>query len=166
MTRLPQLDGALLARLRLRRCRRVGAAPEVHGRVWVHGQGSVRLGDRVRIEGGLAPVELHAGPGAEIVIGDDVYLGPGTIIEARESITLGAGCRVEGFARVLDNHLHTLRGDRHEAPDSYPVRIGAGARLGWRAVVLPGAQIRDGVEVRPASVVRGPAAPGGAGRGG
>ena len=166
MAHLFQLDGALLARLRLRRCERVGAAPRVRGRVWVHGGGTVRLGDRVRIDGGLAPVELHAAPGAEIVIGDDVYLGPGTIIEARESIAVGAGCRLEGFARVLDNHLHGLRGDRHEAPDSYPVRIGAGARLGWRAVVLPGAQVRDGLEIRPASVFRGPAVHTVAARGG
>jgi acetyltransferase-like isoleucine patch superfamily enzyme len=143
----------------------------VVGRVWVHGGGSVRIGDRVRVEAGLAPVELHAGRGAEIVIGDDVVIGAGTVIEAQRAVTIGDRCRIEGFARVIDNNFHAVRGNRRDQPPSVPVTVEADAWLGWRAILLPGARVGQGATVPSGGIVRGPpaaaagfGAPGRAGR--
>jgi acetyltransferase-like isoleucine patch superfamily enzyme len=116
----------------------------------------VRIGARARLDGGTVPIELHAAPGAEIVIGDDVVIEGGVSIEAQRSVTVGDGCHLGAFAKIMDNHFHPLRGDRHQRPVSDPVVIEAGASLGRRAIVLPGARVRAGAAVRPATVVRAP----------
>jgi len=135
----------------------VGDSPAVTGRIWIRGGGRIRLGDRVRIDAGAAPVELHAGPGAEIVIGDDVHISGGTSVEAQESVTIGDRCRIEAFSKILDNHFHPLQGDRRVKPPSAPVVVGADTSVGSRAIILPGARLPPGTVVRPGVVVRGPA---------
>ncbi len=152
------LGATLWSRLKLRRCAQVGASPVVAGRLWIHGPGEVEIGNRVRLGSAVAPVELNAGPGARIVIGDDARIEGGTCIEAQEAVSIGAGSHVGGFARVIDNHFHRLQGDRQERPPSAPVEIGAGAIIGWRAVVLPGAKVPAGGVVPPGAIVRGPPA--------
>jgi acetyltransferase-like isoleucine patch superfamily enzyme len=151
------------SRLRLWRCAEVGRSPSVTGRVWVHGGGSVRLGDRVRIDARMAPVELHAGPGSELVIGNDVVIRSGTSIEARLGVTIGDGSSIDGFVRIIDNHLHVVVGDRREQPSSLRVTVGPDSRIGWRAILLPGARVAQGGVVVPGRIVRaskaGPAEP-------
>jgi acetyltransferase-like isoleucine patch superfamily enzyme len=149
---------ALWSRLKLWRCAGVGRAPLVAGRVWLHGGGRVLVGDRLRVDGAATPIELHAGPGAEIVIGDDVLLEGGTSIEADLSVHIGNRCVLRAFSKVMDSNFHPLHGDRKVRPSPIPVVLEAGVELGARSVVLPGARVRAGAVVRPGTVVRGPAA--------
>jgi acetyltransferase-like isoleucine patch superfamily enzyme len=143
-----------VARWKLRGCAAVGRSPQVLGRVFVHGPGRVTLGNGVVFDALAAPVELrtHA-PGAEIVIGDGVRIESGASIEAVESVRIGARSRIGRFAKVMDNHFHPLLGDRHARPDSGPVRIGADADIGARAVVLAAAQVGNGSRVRAGAVL-------------
>ena len=124
----------LLARLKLRQCAEVGLAPIIIGTVWIHGTGTVRIGNRVRFNASVAPIELHTFEGAELCIGDGVVL--------------------DAFSKIIDNHFHAVRGDRHRRPASTPVVIGAGAVIGRRATVLPGAQVAPGTVVRSGTLVR------------
>jgi maltose O-acetyltransferase len=149
------LAASLWSRLRLLGCAEVGRSPSVAGRIWIHGSGRIRVGDRVRFDAAAAPIELHTGPGAEIVIGHEVQVAGGTSIEAEESVTIGDGCRIDAFSKILDNHFHPLRGNRHVRPASSPVIIEAGATIGRRAIVLPGARVRRGAAVQPGTVFRG-----------
>lgn len=161
VTAVPLLQ-ALWSRLRLWRCAEVGGGPLVVGRVWVHGGGSVRLGHRVRVEAGQAPVELHAGPGAELVIGDDVIIGAGSSIEALRSVTIGDRCRIGGFTHIMDNHFHAVIGNRQDRPSSVPVVVEPDASIGWRAILLPGARVARGAAIAAGGIVRAGAVAGGA----
>lgn len=145
--------GALLSRLKLRRCRSVGEAPTVLGRVWIHGPGEVRLGHRVVLDGRAAPIELHAMQGGTIVLGDDVAIEGGASLEALQSITVGAGTKLGAFCKVLDNQHHPLRGNRHERPPSVPLAIEEGVTVGSRAILLPGTHVQKGATVAPGTVV-------------
>jgi acetyltransferase-like isoleucine patch superfamily enzyme len=155
---LALLDRArhLRTRFLLRRAAEVGHDVWVGGLVWIHGGGSVFLGDRVMFDGRGAPIELHALPGGEIHIGDDVTIEGGTSIEARHSVTVGERCRVGGFCKIIDNHFHPLRGERHRLPGSVPIVIYPEVELGRHVLVLPGAHVRRGSVVRPSTVLRGP----------
>jgi acetyltransferase-like isoleucine patch superfamily enzyme len=121
--------------------------------VWIHGAGRVRLGDRVRLDASLAPIELHVEQGAELILEDDVHIEGGTSLEAQQRVHIGARSRLGAFCKVLDNHFHPLRGDRHARPGSTPVQVGEDVQLGARVILLPGAQLERGVRVLPATVV-------------
>ena len=146
----------LCSRLKLLRCAQVGRAPSISGRVWIHGAGRVILGDRVCIDASRVPVELHAGEGAVIIIGDDVKIEGGTSIEAQGRVTIGERCRLGRFCKIMDNHFHPLKGNRLRRPESTPVVIEPEAEIGYRATILAGAQIKRGASVRPGTVVRAP----------
>lgn len=148
----------LLDRLRttlaLRRCASRGRDIRVAGRLWIHGEGRVVLGDRVTFDARSAPIELFPWAGAEIVIGDDVVLEGGTSIECTESISLGAGTRVGAFSRIMDNHFHPLVGDRHIRPRPRPVVLEDDVHIGPRSVVMAGAHLPRGARFGAASVIR------------
>lgn len=146
----------LRSRLALSGCRQVGDAPVVEGRLWVHGPGAVLVGSRVRFEAASAPIELHAGPGAELAIGDDVRLEGGASLEAMRSVTVGRGAQIGAFAKIMDNHFHASMAPRHHRPESDAVVIGESAVIGRRAILLPGARVAPGAVVRPGTVVRRP----------
>ncbi len=134
---------AARVKVRLRRCASIGPGVQVFGRVWIHGGGTVRIGRGAVLDASRAPIELHAQPGAEIVIGDTARLEGGVSIEAVTSVVVGRGAVLHAWSKVLDNHLHSP-GDWNARPPSEPVTIGDGASVGEKAIVLPGAQLGPG----------------------
>lgn len=143
----------LLSRLKLWRCAKVGARVEVRGNVYVIGGGTIELGDDVLLDGSLVPVELHAEPGAQLIIGHGCVLEGGASIEAQERVELGPGCRLRAFAKVMDNNFHPVGGSRHKRPPSRPVKLEAAVEVGERAIVLPGAWLEARVKLGPGVVV-------------
>lgn len=143
----------LLARWPLRGCASVGEGTRVLGKVWIHGEGRIVLGNRVVLDGSKVPIELHAKPGAQLVLGDDVRIEGGASIEAVQSVVVKKGAVLRAFCKILDNHFHPLKGDRHERPSSEPVVIGEGSEIGVRAIVLPGADIGARARIGPGVVI-------------
>ncbi len=144
----------MLARFRLRRCAYVGDAPRVLGRVWIHGLGVIRLGDRVVLDARLAPIELHASrPTSEIVIGDDVVIGGGSSIEAEESVRIGDRVRLGGFCRLMDAHFHSATGDRSKRPAPAPLVVEDDVEMGARSILLAGAHVEHHVQICAGTVV-------------
>ena len=143
----------LVRRFRLRRLTHMGRGAVVLGLVIVRGTGRILIGDDVRFEATQAAIDLHAGPGAEIVVESGAVIESGCSIEALRSVRIGAGARLGAFTKVMDNHFHVVEGDRAQQPASEPVVVGPGAAIGPRAVILPGADIGRGARVGAASVV-------------
>src|SRR4051812_1830454 len=98
---------AAIRRLRLRAAAAVEGRPSVLGPVRVRGAGRVTIGSGVRFEATVAPIELHAGEGAEIVIGRGAAIEAGCSIEALQSVRIGEGARLGAFVKILDNHFHS-----------------------------------------------------------
>ncbi|MGB8021726.1 MAG: acyltransferase [Candidatus Nanopelagicales bacterium] len=137
----------------LSRCASVGEGVQVTGPVLVRGHGEVVIGDGVVLDAAAAPIELNATSGARLELGARVHLGPGTSIEAAELVVLGADAVVGPFGKILDNNWHGTGADRRETPQSSPVLVGAGARVGTRATLLPGAGLGDGAMLLDDSVL-------------
>jgi acetyltransferase-like isoleucine patch superfamily enzyme len=144
----------LISRYRLRRCHTVGSDVRVLGRLWIHGDGDVVIGDRVTFDASTAPIELYPWAGATIIIGDDSYIGGGTSIEATSSITLGANTRLAGFCRVMDNHFHPLVGNRHIRPAPRAVVIEDDTQIGPRSIVMAGVHLTRGSRFGAGSVIK------------
>lgn len=145
--------GPTVARLKLRRCKSVGAIPTVWGRVWIHGEGEIEVGHRVVFDARMAPIELHAQQGARIVIEDDVTIEGGTSIEAQSYVVLGARSRLGMWCKLLDNMYHPLRGNRHERPKSTPLVVEEGVTVGSRSILLPGTHLQKGASVASGTVI-------------
>lgn len=139
----------------LARCHLVGTDVGVVGRIWVHGEGRIEIGDGVRFLGERAPIEIFAHAGATLIIGTGCTIEGGTSLESTASIDIGAGTVIGAFSRVMDNHFHPLLGNRHERPAPRPVVIGQRTMIGPRCVVLAGAQIPPDSRFGAGSVIRG-----------
>lgn len=146
-----------------RRNAHLGRDVQLFGRLWIRGGGRVEIRDRVWIDALDLPVELHAEPDGEIIIGEGAEIGGGTSIEATARVLIGEGARIGRLCKILDNNFHETSGDWNQRPPSQPVEIGAGAIIGDRAILLPGARVRPGTTVLPGAVVRGARRPAGSG---
>jgi acetyltransferase-like isoleucine patch superfamily enzyme len=145
--------GPAVARLKLRRCGSVGVRPTVWGRVWIHGEGEVLVGDRVLFDARMAPIELHAQRGGRIVIEDDVTIEGGSSIEAQSYVTVGARSHLGMWCKLMDNSYHPLRGNRHERPRSVPLVVEEGVTVGSRSILLPGTHLQKGANVASGTVI-------------
>ena len=156
---------ALASRLELRLHATLGPDVVVMGRIWLRGGGEIIVGARTILDGRSNPIELNCAEGAVLRIGEDVIVEGGCSIEARRSVTIGSGARLRAFAKIIDNHFHQVRGDRHSAPDSAPVVIEEDVEIGRRAIVLPGAHIGRGATLCAGAVVTRRIPPGAFARG-
>lgn len=137
---------AQFARARvLLRSGRLGRRVAATGRVVVHNEGRLTVGNNVTFVGGIVPTEIVCLPGAEVSIGAGAMLNYGVSLEAHESIRLGDRCMLGSFVRIAD------RGPLREGP----VRIGDDVWIAHGAVIEPGVTIGEGSVVAAGSVVTG-----------
>lgn len=147
------------AALDLRACDAVGVGVRCAGRVVVKSRGWIAVGDEVRFNSLLSPIELFAGPGARIEIGCNVDINYGTLISAKQHVKIGDRVMMGNHCIVADSDQPGMS-DGAASDDPRPVEIGDGAWLAVRVTVLPGAKIGAGAVVTAGSVVAGEIPPG------
>src|SRR5262249_3830831 len=145
---------AAWARIALRRCTSVGALTQVRGRVIVSNQGTITLGERVRITATQVPVELAALPNATVSIGDSTAINSGTSICAHRSVRIGSNCGIGNYCLIADTDFHEV-GDfkQTRVPEPKPVTIGDNVWIAARSIILKGVTIGEGAVVSAGSVV-------------
>lgn len=124
----------------------------VMGRVELHGNGRIEIGDQCLIYPGLY---LETQDEGRIVLGDGCVLSRGVHISSRAAITLGAGCMVGEYASLRDaNHRY---GDGQTVRDSgfssAAITLGRNVWVGRGAVILPGVSVGDNTVVAANAVV-------------
>ncbi len=128
----------------------------------------VVLGDGVRLYsatranplGCFQPCVLRAlRPGAELLLGRSIGLS-GTVLCASSSIEVGEGTIFGSGAVVIDNDFHAPTGTWEWTDEpgmigasARPVKIGRGAFIGARAIVLKGVTIGDRAIIGAGAVV-------------
>jgi acetyltransferase-like isoleucine patch superfamily enzyme len=137
-----RLCGFVRARWLFRGCD-LGALVWTGGRVHVEALGSLRIGDRVQIMGGIVPGELICGEGAELVVGASCIFNYGVAIEATRSVRVGARTQIGSMTRIRDGDGRSVA----------PVVIGDDVWLAHGVLVEPGVRIGDGAVVSAGSVV-------------
>src|SRR3954464_70932 len=121
----------------------LGARVWAGGRVHVEALGSLRIGERVQIMGGIVSGELVCGKGAELVIGPRCIFNYGVSIEATRSVRVGARTQIGAMTRIRDG----------DGRSTAPVVIGEDVWLAHGILVEPGVHIGDGAVVSAGSVV-------------
>jgi acetyltransferase-like isoleucine patch superfamily enzyme len=130
---------------------RTGGRAVAFGRLPViHNDGRIVVGRGFRTRATQAPVEIGAGIGAELVVGDGVFLNQGANVFAARSVRIGDHSRLADHAAVYDTDFHPVApGEIREAP----VVIGRNVWVGRAAIVLPGVTIGDHSVVAACAVV-------------
>ncbi|HEV2034864.1 MAG TPA: acyltransferase [Candidatus Dormibacteraeota bacterium] len=144
--------GVIRAKLDLRSCQRVGARPRLYGRCHVSNDGTITIGDRLRMHGGTVRCELTTHEGGRLEIGHQVFVNYGSSISAHKLVTIGNGCLIGQYTIIMDCDYHSLGGaDGHGEPR--PIVIEEGVWLGARTIVLKGVRIGRGSVIAAGSVV-------------
>jgi len=141
----------LNAQVRLRRCQ-LGPRVTVWGNPHVTATGAITLGDRVTVHSFLARVQLSAGPGATLSIGDDTYVNNGAVLSARQSVTVGRRCQIATGVMLMDDDFHAV-GDLDAPGKAAPIVVEDDVWLATRAVVLKGVTVGRGAVVAAGAVV-------------
>lgn len=137
----------------LRSATRMGKMVRVWGRPCIHNEGTIIIGDRVRLLSTVATLELAVKEGL-LEIQEDTYINYGTTIAAMLRVQIGAHCRIGTYVMITDNNFHRLEPERRdELPQSAPVILEKNVWLGGRVIVLPGVTIGADSVIGAGSVV-------------
>lgn len=143
---------SLCSRWKIRHCTSAGTWVRVYGRLIVDNQGSILLGERVRIRGTHVPVELASQPGGRLEIGNRTYINSGTSICAKQLVRIGENCAIGNYSLIMDTDFHSV--EDHQLPGiSRPVMIHDHVWIGARVTVLKGVTIGCGAVVAAGAVV-------------
>jgi acetyltransferase-like isoleucine patch superfamily enzyme len=143
----------LLAPIALRHCTEVGAGARVRGFPVVENEGgTIRIGRNFCVFSYLAKVQLYAGPGAVLAIGDDTFVNNGTTLSASCAITIGSRVNIAPHCTLIDNDFHAVD-QRDAAPKMAPIVLEDDVWLGTRVTVLKGVTIGQGSVIAAGAVV-------------
>lgn len=123
----------------------------VDGEVVLRDVGRIEIGRRLEICGSPVPSHIVTGPQGTLRIGDRVRIAHGASISAYGEVIIGDDVIIGPFVMVMDTDYHDRR--QHDVSRAArPIRIGNGVRLAAGVVVLRGAVIGDGARVAAHSV--------------
>ncbi|MDN3690728.1 acyltransferase [Cyclobacterium jeungdonense] len=148
----------LNAKIRLRKCERVGKLVTVRGRLRVEGGGAIRIGDRCKLWSHMGTTQLYADRGALLEIGDDTFINTACILSASQHISIGKNCQIANQVVIMDGDFHGVE-NRDEKGKSGAIFIEDGAWLATRCMVLKGVRIGKGATVAAGAVVTKDVAP-------
>jgi acetyltransferase-like isoleucine patch superfamily enzyme len=112
--------------------------------------GSITCG-RLFLRCKTVPIEVGAGKGGSLVLGECVFVNTGSTIVATHSIVLGDDCLIGDFVAIFDTDFHQLEPSRPTRVA--PVRLGANVWVGRSATILPGVTVGDHAVIAAGSVV-------------
>lgn len=145
----------------LRKCQSVGKDVVLEGNphfmCWPDVR--IRIGDRFRLSSIPEVSYFQVFMGAEVQIGDDVWIGHGASIASTQRVAIGDGTKIGPFVTIMDTDFH-VAGERSANPLSTPIEIGKHVHIGSGVTILRGSVIGDGARVEPYSVVSGVVPPG------
>lgn len=148
--------GSALVRARwyFRNAERLGGRVRVFGDPKVVNNGTLRIGDNVRLCSEPVRTELGIDTGATMEIGSHTFINYGSSIGATLRVVIGSHCNIGSHVIIMDNDFHRLEPERrNERPESAPVILEDNVWLGVRAVVLRGVTIGAGSVIAAGSVV-------------
>ncbi len=150
----------LIAPIALRGCTRVGPGARVRGFPVVENEGGeIVIGRAFCVFSYLAKVQLYAGPGARLEIGDDTFVNNGTTLSASLHIRIGDRVNIAPHCTLIDNDFHGT--DRRDGPPKVaPIVLEDDVWLGTHVTVLKGVTIGKGAVIAAGAVVTRDVPPG------
>jgi acetyltransferase-like isoleucine patch superfamily enzyme len=148
-----RVDVALTTR-RLHGCTSVGARPQLRGKPYVLNFGELAIGDDFQLVSTPIRSHIFVSKGGRMRIGHRANIGAGAALSCLGQVDIDDDVTLGDYVMLMDSDFHVAE-DKTVDATPRPVRLGRGARLGHRVVVLPGSTVGRGAVVRSGSVVSG-----------
>jgi acetyltransferase-like isoleucine patch superfamily enzyme len=149
---LAKIGPVLNARRHLRHATSLGPRVTLYGRPSVVNDGTLTVGDRVRLVSTVATLELVALPGGHLEIGDNVFINYGSSLVASTHVKIGNDCLIGTHVMVMDTDFHRVE-DKSWDTSGQPVILEERVWLGNRSIILKGVTIGHDSVVAAGSVV-------------
>jgi acetyltransferase-like isoleucine patch superfamily enzyme len=143
---------ALNARLHLRSAQCLGKRVTLRGRPAVSNDGTLTIGERVRLVSTVAQLELVTLPGGHLEIGDNVFINYGSSLVASNHVRIGNDTLIGTHVMVMDCDFHRVE-DKAWDTEGLPIIVEDRAWLGNRSIILKGVTIGHDAVVAAGSVV-------------
>lgn len=148
----------LNARLQLRHADHLGSHVRLSGRAKIVNQGTLIIGDRVRLDSTVAKLELVSLPGGNLEIAENAFINYGTSIVSGAHVRVGEDCLIGTHVMVMDCDFHRVE-DKAWDTSGEPVILEPRVWLGNRSIVLKGVTVGHDAVVAAGSVVTKDVAP-------
>ena len=113
------------------------------------GSGRIYAGN-LSISASYFPTVIYIGPGAELKMGNDVFLNQGVGIGCASQVTIEDETMVSEMTTILDTDWHGIDGDEAKVE---PVFIGKHVWIGFKCAILKGVSIGNYSIIGAGSVV-------------
>ena len=143
---------AVNARVHLRSATRLGRRVTLRGRARIRNEGTMTVGDRVRLDSTLATLELVTTGTGHLEIGDNVFINHGTSIVAGSHVRIGNDCLIGTHVMVMDCDYHRVE-DKAWDTTGKPIVLEDRVWLANRSIVLKGVTIGHDAVVAAGAVV-------------
>ncbi|RCW47957.1 acyltransferase [Paenibacillus prosopidis] len=128
------------------------AAPKLRGKVYVNRVGEIQIGKNLSVVGHPWAVQFTSTKGANLTIGDNVYINAGVGIAANHKIVIGDNVKIGPRTSIFDSNYHRL--DSADQSDlARKIVIGNNVWIGADCTILPGVTIGDNSVVAAKSTV-------------
>lgn len=124
---------------------------------YVQQQGSMNLGNLVRIWSNINPTHLLIGKDAVLSIGDRSYIN-GALISVTKKVEIGANCYIAPMVQIIDSDQFGL-GLQNQKEEAAAIIIEEDAWLATRCLITKGVTIGKGAVVAVGAVVTEDVAP-------
>lgn len=141
----------MLAHYYLRSCTSKGQLVSVNGKPKIKNQGTLILGDDVRIWSSIEKAKIFTGPKGTLSIGKNSRVN-GSHITAQNKITIGQNCRISPYTLIMDSDFHDLK-DHFVDVSGEEIIIEDNVWIASKATVLKGVTIGRGSVVAAGAVV-------------
>jgi acetyltransferase-like isoleucine patch superfamily enzyme len=138
----------------LKKAQKIGSDIELTGPVIINNLGTIEIGNQVRFTSKwYKPIFLNVTkPGAKLIIEDNVMISYGTEISIANEVVLAAYSGVSIDCLIYDTDWHKIEKTDMQS-EGIPTRIGRGAWLGARVMVLKGVTIGENSVIAANSLV-------------
>jgi acetyltransferase-like isoleucine patch superfamily enzyme len=143
---------SLNARIRLRSAVWHGKRVTLRGRPVISNEGTITLGDRVRLVSTVATLELATLPGGHLEIGNNVSINYGTSLVAANHVKIGDDCLIGSHVMIMDCDFHRVE-DKAWDTSGEPIVLEDRVWVGNRVIVYKGVRIGHDSVVSAGSVV-------------
>ena len=114
-------------------------------------EGKFRIGNNLQIRAIQFRQEISCLRGAELIIGNNVFINHGVNICATKSIVIGDNVHIADLVMMHDTNFHEV--EEGKGITTKPIKIGDNAWIGARSIILPGIEIGKNSVIAAGSIV-------------